>query len=68
MAEERVGYRRLYDSMGCSLVDREELDLSVSLDNLYVQVYLGPRPKLGITVSQSGKYIVPGETSLMITG
>lgn len=67
MAEERVGYRRLYDSMGCSLVDREELDLSVSLDNLYIQVYLGPRPKLGITVSQSGKYIVPGETSLMIT-
>lgn len=38
MAEERVGYRRLYDSMGCSLVDREELDLSVSLNDLYVEV------------------------------
>jgi hypothetical protein len=67
MAEERLGYRRLYDSVGCSLVDREELHFSFSLGDLYLEVYLGPRPKLGITVSQSGKYIVPGEASLMIT-
>jgi hypothetical protein len=67
MAEERIGYRRLYDSMGCSLVDRKELQISSSIGDLGIEVYLGSRPKLGITVSQSGKYIVPGEASLMIT-
>src|ERR1051325_1150311 len=67
MAEEWIGYRRLYDSIGCSLVDREELQISFALGNLHIEVYLGPKPKRGITVSQSGKYIVPGEASLMIT-
>lgn len=43
MAEERIGYRRLYDSRGSSLLDREELQNSFSLGNLYIEVYLGAR-------------------------
>jgi len=48
------------------LAGREELSITFRLNDLEIWVYLGPKPKLGITVSQSGKYIVPGEASLMV--
>ena len=53
--------------MGCSLADREELSITFPLNDLEIWVYLGPKPKFGITVSSGGKYLVPGETSLMVT-
>ena|SRR2546423_1893639 len=65
MGTERVGYRRLYDAMGCSLADREELYITFPLNDLETWLYLGPKPKFGITVSHGGKYVVPGEASLM---
>jgi hypothetical protein len=64
MAIERIGYRRLYDAIGCSLVDQTELQVSASMDKLEVSIYLGPRPKLGISViTHAGKFTVPGEVS-----
>src|SRR5438132_1516444 len=65
MGTERVGYRRLYDAIGCSLADRQELHITFPLNDLEIWVYLGPKPKFGITVSHGGKYVVPGEVSLM---
>lgn len=64
MATERIGYRRLYDAMGCSLNSRSELDLNCAIGEIEVKVYIGPKPKLGIVLSSGqGKYIVPGEIS-----
>lgn len=67
MPEERIGYRRLYDSIGCSLANREELYIVVPMGDLNVEVYLGSKPKFGIAVSQNDKYIVPGGKSLLMT-
>ena len=66
MGKERIGYRRLYDAIACSLADREEMFIAFPMGDLQIEVCLGPKPRLGITVSRSEKYIVPGEASLMI--
>lgn len=64
MGIERVGYRRLYDSVSCSLVEREELLIEFPVDNLNIRVYLGSKPKLGIKiVDHTDKYIVPNAVS-----
>lgn len=66
MPIERVGYRRLYDSMGCSLSDQDEFEFSTKIGDIEVVVYMGPKPKRGIAVySNVGKYVVPGEVSPM---
>ncbi|MBM4137726.1 MAG: hypothetical protein FJ241_12990 [Nitrospira sp.] len=49
------------------MADREELYIVVPMGDLNVEVYLGSKPKFGIAVSQSDKYIVPGEKSLLMT-
>jgi len=67
MGKERIGYRRLYDAIACFLADREEMHIAFPMGDLQIEVYLGPKPRLGITVSRSEKYIVPGEASLVIT-
>lgn len=67
MPKERIGYRRLYDSIGCSLVDQEELHIVVPMGDLNVKVYLGSKPKYGIAVSHSDRYVVPGAKSLLMT-
>ena len=68
MAIERIGYRRLYDAVGCSLSERVELRVDFSAgSDLHAEVYLGPRPRFGIAVYQpSDKYIVPGEASVVL--
>lgn len=67
MTTERIGYRRLYDSIGCSLADRQDFEVEFTAgSDLGVRIYLGPRPKFGITVRHSDKYVVPGEQSLML--
>ncbi|GER79113.1 MAG: hypothetical protein M5U11_00100 [Anaerolineales bacterium] len=66
MAIERVGYRRLYDSIGCSLSDREELEFGFGIQGYDVMVYIGHRPRRGIVISSdSGKYVFPDGISPM---
>ena len=66
MPMEYVGYRRLYDSMGCSLSNQEELNFNTKIGDIEVVVYMGSKPKRGIVVyTNVGKYIVPGEISPM---
>ncbi len=64
MATERVGYRRLYDSIGCFLFDREELEFGIIVGDYDVIVYIGHRPRKGIVISSNvGKYIFPDRIS-----
>ena len=64
MAKEQVGYRRLYDSIGCSLSDREELEFGFNVGDNDVLVYIGNRPKRGIVISSNiGKYVFPDGVS-----
>lgn len=59
----RIGRRRLYRAYGCSLSEGIEETLTGSIGNhdpLAVQVYLGPKPPLGVQiVSGHSKYLVP---------
>lgn len=63
MGRERVGYRRLYDAIGCSLADGTELRLQFPMrDGVSAEVYLGPKPQIGISLSTaSDTFLVPGE-------
>jgi len=61
MPKERVGFRRLYDAIGCSLADREEVYIVEEFGEYNIEVYLGPKPKYGITLNKSDKYLVPSE-------
>lgn len=64
MAKERVGYRRLYDSIGCSLSNREELEIRIVIGEYDVVVYIGNQPRRGIvTTSNTGRYVFPGGVS-----
>ena len=68
MASEQIGYRRLYDAVGCSLQSQEELDVKCTMGEFEVRVYIGPQPKLGIAYSTNiGKYIIPNEQSPVFT-
>ncbi len=66
MPIEQVGYRRLYDSMGCSLADQEELKVQFIVGTSHVLTYMGTKPKFGITLMESDKYVIPGETNEML--
>lgn len=66
MPLERVGFRRLYDSIGCSLADQEELRLTYSVGSIQVEIYMGAKPKLGIYIEKfHEKYLVPGASPLL---
>jgi len=66
MAIERVGYRRLYDSIGCSLSDREEMEFGFAIQGCDVIVYIGHHPRRGIVISSdSEKYVFPDGISSM---
>ena len=58
----RIGYRHLYDSKGCSLINREEMAVTISICGKYdANVYFGSKPRHGIQiVSGQSKYFVPG--------
>jgi len=59
-----VGYRKLYDAVGCSLSDRKELEISFVLDKYRRgELRLGPKPRFGISVIKGDKYAVPGQQS-----
>jgi hypothetical protein len=57
MGKERIGYRRLYDAVACSLADCNEMHITFPMGDLQIEVYLGPKPRLGITVSRTHIYL-----------
>ena len=67
METVRIGARRLYDSMGCSLVNQQTFTLVFPFgDDLQMEVYMGNKPKFGITVeTENDGYIIPGGQSRM---
>jgi hypothetical protein len=60
----RIGYRYLFDSKGCSLANRDESTINFNVSKKYmVKIYFGSKPKYGIDiVSNFSKYIIPGTT------
>jgi len=62
MASVRIGYRRLYDSMGCSIADQQTINLVFPFgDHLQAEIYMGNKPKFGITVETGHEdYLIPG--------
>jgi hypothetical protein len=60
--DNRIGYRYLFDSKGCSISKRDEATINLIVSEKYdLQIYFGPKPKHGIqTVSGYSKYYVPG--------
>jgi hypothetical protein len=66
MAIERVGSRRLYDSIGCGLSARPELFIQFTLgSHVEAWIYMGPKPRFGIQTGTSDKYIAPESIALM---
>jgi len=61
----QVGYRRLYDAMGCSIEEQGEHRITFPLDGVFVEAYLGPRPRFGIAYYQDSdvRYVVHEEFS-----
>src|SRR6266436_3360552 len=61
MASVRIGYRRLYDSMGCSVAGQQTLNLVFPFgDHLQAEIYMGNKPKFGITVETGHEdYFIP---------
>jgi hypothetical protein len=68
MATERIGYRRLYDAIGCSLTDRHETEFALEFaDGVHASVYLGPRPRFGIALMENTKYAFIGGQGGLLT-
>lgn len=66
MPMEQIGYRRLYDSVGCSLSNQDELSFNTKIGDVEIFVYMGAKPKRGIAIySNVGKYIFPEGISPM---
>ena len=61
MAIINIGYRRLYDSMGCSIATQEPLHITFPFgDHLHVEIYMGNKPKLGIWIETDHEdYAIP---------
>jgi hypothetical protein len=62
--KNRIGYRYLFDSKGCSLSNHDEVTINLIVSEKYkLQIYFGPKPQYGIQlVSDNAKYFVPGTT------
>ncbi len=65
MKTVRIGARRLYDSMGCSLFNQQSFNLVFPFaDCLQMEIYIGNKPKFGIAIeTEHDEYIIPGEQS-----
>jgi hypothetical protein len=67
VAHETVGYRRLFDAAGCSLAQGDELRLRFPLGSpIQAEVYLGPKPRFGVTVTSGEEFIIPDGQSACI--
>lgn len=61
MGTETIGKRRLYDALGCSIGDGQEICIKDFLpDGKQVRVYIGPNPPLGVLALESAQYAIPG--------
>ena len=62
MPSVQIGYRRLYDSMGCSIANQQTINLVFPIrDHLQAEIYMGNKPKFGITVETGHEdYLIPG--------
>lgn len=58
----KVGYRRLYDSLGCSITNNKTLDIAFPLgEHFHGQVYMGAKPNFGISIVEGfDDYLIPG--------
>lgn len=62
MKIERVGYRRLYDAGGCSIVGSSEVRFDIRLNRTTTcTVLVGPKPAFGVYVLSSAKYLLPAQ-------
>ncbi len=61
MALVRIGYKRLYNSLGCSLQSEIPIEMTLSLGELETCVYIGLDPRLGISAVAGGKYYILGQ-------
>jgi hypothetical protein len=66
MARETVGYRRLYDAMGCSLAEGDELRLQLSMSAITAEAYVGPKPRFGISLASGEEFIIPGAQATLM--
>lgn len=58
MTKEKVGIRRLYDSIACGLSDRVDFEFACSLSQEFeATVYMGPKPRFGIAITSGGRYV-----------
>jgi hypothetical protein len=62
MESNRIGYRYLFDSKGCSLSNHEEVKINLIVSEKYdLQLYFGPKPQYKIdSVVGCSKYYIPG--------
>jgi len=60
--DNRIGYRYLFDSKGCSLSNRKELLTTLNVSGKYnATIYFGAKPRHGIhIVSGCSRYFIPG--------
>ena len=67
MPVEYIGYRILYDALGCGLKEQEEFGFGFLVgDDLKAEIYLGPRPRFGLWLDKSNeKYLVPGKSAML---
>jgi len=64
MSTEILGVRRLYDALGCSVSDSEEILVKgVIAGNKHCSIYIGPNPPLGVMTLEAEQYGIPGKSS-----
>lgn len=61
----RIGYRRLYDAIACSLENLSDLHIEFPYAQSFnVKVYFGPDPRFGLALIKGDKYLIPGELAM----
>lgn len=67
MPVEFIGYRYLYDALGCDLKGQEEFGVGFAVgEDQLTEVYLGPRPRFGLCFDKSNdRFFVPGKKAML---
>lgn len=58
----QVGLRRLYNPRGCGLAEGDEIRTDFNFPDSRVSLYLGPKPRFGISVTSGERYLTPPKT------
>jgi hypothetical protein len=58
----RIGYKRLYNSLGCSLQSDKPVEIDLPIADMSSHVYMGLNPTLGISASSGSRYVVLGQS------